>query len=154
GPNAAAQGIHVVATNLIGDYSPSTLSSLQTPVLDLTAVTDPALQFQHWFQSEIGTISLWDGGNIKISTDGGATYSELVPGSIVPAYTGALATANPMGGQQGYSGDVSITGYTLVTVDLEANLPAAPRDQVRLRFDFGADGTVFRPGWYIDAVVV
>lgn len=56
---------------------------LDSPAIALPAVAVPHVAFDHWVATEGG----WDGGNLKISVNGGA-YS-LVPGG---AYTGGSSS--------------------------------------------------------------
>ncbi len=145
GPPSVFDGA-VAATNIAGNYSNSTLSVLQTPVLDLTGVTAPRLDFQHWHNFETS----FDGANIKISTDGGSTFRPLVAMSFTPDYNSTLSTASRLPGQRAWSG--ILTDWTLVVVDLAANLAGEPVNRVMLRFEAGSDGSVVWPGWYIDDV--
>ncbi len=151
GPPSLWNG-EVAATKLNGNYSSSTNSRLLTPVLDLTGVTSPRLEFMHWYNFEQSTNgSRWDGANVKISTDGGATFTALLPSSVTPAYPGSLAGSS-MSGQQGWGG--LLPDWEAVTVDLEANLAGKPLNQVVLRFDMASDSSTNRPGWYVDDVKI
>jgi photosystem II stability/assembly factor-like uncharacterized protein len=154
GPPSVLDG-PLAATNLTGNYPAGMNAGLQTPNFDLTGVAAPRLRFAHWYNFEASSTltSRYDGGNIKISTDGGQTWTQLAPGSVTPAYTGTItATSNPMSGQLVWTGILS--NWESVEVDLAANLGGQPLTQVALRFDASSDGFVNRPGWYLDAVRV
>ena len=153
GPPALFDG-EVAATNLTGNYGNSAFYNLTTPTFDLTGATNPVLRFAHWYNLEgSATTTRWDGANIKISSDGGTTWAQLVPTSVVPAYTGALsASTTQMQNQLGWSG--ILADWQVVTVDLAANLTGLPLNNVVLRFDVGTDTSGVRPGWYVDAVRV
>ena len=77
----AASGARAWTTNLTGDYSVFEDSSLQSPVFDLTALTnDPFLQFQHIYQIDFSDES-W----VEVSLDGGPFFklgSSGDPGSL------------------------------------------------------------------------
>jgi hypothetical protein len=147
GPAACFAGTMCAGTNLGGEYAEEErISYLQSPVMDLTGLPHPALRFHHWYITE----ATYDGGNVKISTDGGVTFSALTAGSVVPAYTGALDIDTPMGGQLAWHGTAST--WATVNVDLAANLVGLPRDQIVVRFDFASDVSVNYAGWYIDDV--
>jgi Zn-dependent metalloprotease len=117
----------------------------------------PRLVFDHYFATE----PAFDGGNVKISINGGAF--EIVPALAFSfnAYNTTLATTaqgntNPLQGQPGFSGTDGgeVTGswgtsqINLVTVGVE------PGDTIKLRFDFGRDGCGGRDGWYVDNIKV
>ena len=99
----------------------------------------------------------FDGGNVKISVNGGPF--ELVPASafIFNAYNTTLVTAaggntNPLAGQAAFSGTDGgeVTGsWGLSQVNLAA-MGIGPGDRIRLRFDFGMDGCAGIDGWYVD----
>ncbi|MCA9554070.1 MAG: putative Ig domain-containing protein, partial [Myxococcales bacterium] len=150
GPPTVYDG-EVAATRIAANYTNSSFWSMATEIYDLSAVTNPTLQFVHWYNFERSASGTnYDGANIKISTDGGASWVELLPASVTPAYTGALGSGTTgMAGQQGWSG--ILTDWQIVTVDLSANLTGL-RDQVAIRFDMGSDSSTTRPGWYVDDV--
>lgn len=115
----------------------------------------PRLAFDHYIATEFG----FDGGNLKLSLNGG-------PFNVVPAaaftfnpYNATLATAaqgntNPLAGQPGFTGTDGgeVTGsWGQSQVDLGA-AGAAPGDTVNLRYDFGIDGCAGIDGWYVDDV--
>ncbi|MGH7357208.1 MAG: M4 family metallopeptidase [Candidatus Rokuibacteriota bacterium] len=117
----------------------------------------PRLTFDHYVATEAG----WDGGNLKISVNGG-------PFTIVPSgaftfneYNAVLNTAaagntNPLAGEEGFTGtDGGELGgsWGQSQVDL-ASLGIVPGDTVRLRFDFGTDGCAGIDGWYVDDVTL
>jgi hypothetical protein len=70
GPGEAHSGQRVWATKLEGDYSNYADARLETPPIDLTGVAYPQLSFWHWFSFEYRQAH-YDGGNVKISVDGG-----------------------------------------------------------------------------------
>lgn len=115
------------------------------------------LTFEHYFATEAG----WDGGNLKISINGG--LFAVVPASafIFNAYNVTLNSAaagntNPLASQPGFSGTdggESHGSWGQSQVDLKA-LGAKPGDNIRLRFDFGRDGCGGNDGWYVDNVTV
>ncbi|CUS03507.2 Thermolysin metallopeptidase [Candidatus Promineifilum breve] len=117
----------------------------------------PRLAFDHYVATEAG----YDGGNLKISVNGGAF-------TLVPAvaftfndYNTTLVTAaggntNPLAGQAGFSGtDGGELGGSWG--QSQVNLGAAgvvPGDSVKLRYDMGMDGCGGIDGWYVDDVTV
>jgi len=142
---------------LIGDCRPgsddqSGVMELTSPAIELPrGIAGPVLTFDHW----VATESTWDGGNIKISVNGGG-FTQLSPGffSFNP-YNRRLASgnSNPMKGQWAFSGtDAGSLGgsWGQSQVDLGSLVNAG--DQVVLRFDFGVDGCNGAWGWYVDNV--
>jgi hypothetical protein len=136
----------------------SSLTTLTSAPIVLPANTNFArATFDHWVATEPG----WDGGNLKISVNGGAF--QLIPpsayafnGHNVLLFSAAQGNTNPLAGQPSWSGNNSGTvnggswGTTLV------NLAGFARagDTVRLRWDFGTDVCSGRTGWYMDNVNV
>jgi Zn-dependent metalloprotease len=117
--------------------------------------TSPRLAFDHYVATESG----WDGGNLKISINGGPFT--VVPASAFTfnAYNTTLQTAaagntNPLAGQPGFSGTdggshFGTWGQSQVDLTL---LGVAPGDTIRLRYDMGIDGCTGNDGWYVDDV--
>ena len=115
------------------------------------------LTFDHYVATEAG----WDGGNLKISVNGGDF--ELVPASafLFNAYNTTLQTeaagnTNPLAGEPGFSGTDGgeVTGsWGRSQLDLSM-IGAQPGDTVQLRFDFGRDGCSGNDGWYVDRILL
>ncbi|MCB1845389.1 MAG: M4 family metallopeptidase, partial [Halioglobus sp.] len=127
---------------------------LDSPAISLPAGDVPRMAFDHWVATEAG----WDGGNLKISVNGG-------PFAIVPAssysfnaYNTSFVSAaggntNPLAGEAGFSGS---NGGTVLGSwgQSQVNLLglALPGDTVVLRFEMGVDGCNGSIGWYVDDV--
>ena len=139
-----------------GDISGSS-SMTSAPILLPGAGQKAArLTFDHYVATEAG----YDGGNLKISVNGGAF-------SVVPAgaftfnpYNTTMASApgntNPLAGQAGFSGTDGgeLTGsWGQSQVDLSM-VGVKPGDTIPLRFDIGRDGCGGIDGWYVDDVTV
>jgi hypothetical protein len=144
GPGSAHGGIKLWATILAGNYTNSANWTLTTPVFTATGNT-PQLKFWHWYNMEQGTSgTIYDGGNVKISTNNGSTWTVITP---VGGYTGTCTGTTPgVGGQQVYSG--SSGGWFEATF----NLPVNAGQQFLLRWHFGSDGSIVYAGWYVDDV--
>src|SRR5262249_2711062 len=93
-----------------------------------------------WDQTE-GGIS--DGWNLKISTDGGSTFTEVTM-NVTPTYSLMIA------GQPAWGGDHSADGWKNYTADLTPYVGKF----VILRFAFRSDPATVSPGVYIAAIVV
>jgi hypothetical protein len=145
GPTSAHSGTNCWGTNLGGIYDNYANAMLDSISISVPSV-NPALQFWHWYDTE----NSYDGGNVKISTDGGTIWNIL--GSYLDPYNDdAAASGNagiPLepcftGHNQGYWEKVSfdLSGYAGQTVNF--------------RWHFGSDSSVGSyPGWYIDDVAV
>ena len=128
-----------------------------SPVITLPlGAVNPRLTFDHWVGTEAG----WDGGNVKISVNGGA-WQLVAPADITyNSYNAALFTAaqgntNPLAGQPAFTGSDggSVEGsWGRSHVNLAPY--ALPGSTVRLRFDLGQDGCGGTFGWYVDDVQI
>ncbi len=117
---------------------------------------EPRLSFDHWVASEAG----FDGGNVKISVNGGAWQVVKAADFLYNPYNATLVTAaagntNPMAGEPAFTGSDSGTvkgswGRSIVNLAPYAK----PNDKVKLRFEFGNDGCGGTFGWYVDDVTV
>ncbi len=113
--------------------------------------------FEHYVATEAG----WDGGNLKISINGGP-YT-IVPSSAykfnpynTTLQTAAAGNTNPLAGQPAFSGTDGgqVTGsWGQSQVNLTM-LGVQRGDTIRLRYDFGMDGCNGLDGWYVDDVKV
>ncbi|TSA26378.1 hypothetical protein D4R71_03905, partial [bacterium] len=139
GPGNAHSGVNVWATNLSGDYEANANYTLDSPAIAIGS-DEPTLTFWHWYDTEAS----YDGGNVKISTDGGATWTVIEP---VGGYPGTSNSSNPLypepifcGHGQGF--------WEQVTFDLSTYAGQT----ASFRWHLGSDSSVQYPGWYIDDV--
>src|SRR6266511_3660455 len=121
-----------------------------------SSVTAPMLTFDHWVATEPG----WDGGNLKISVNGGP-WALVQPGDFVynvynrTLFTAADGNTNPIAGEPAFSGtDGGAVDGTWGRSIVNLAPYAHAKDKVRLRFDIGNDGCTGRFGWYIDDLMV
>jgi hypothetical protein len=129
---------------------------LDGPTITLPrSATASWLTFDHWFATEGG----FDGGNVKISVNGGPFEIVAASDFVYNAYNTTLinpgGSTNPMAGEPAFSGadDGGVVGsWGRSIINLAPY--AQPRDTIRLRFDLGRDcGTGFF-GWYLDDLKV
>jgi len=144
---------------LIGDCQPgsddqSGVMELSSPTIEIPAGTlSPILVFDHWVATEPG----WDGGNLKISVNGGP-FVQISPNAFLfNPYTGRIESGNtnPLAGQRAFTGTNagSLSGsWGQSQVDLGSLV--SPGDRMVVRFDFGVDGCNGVRGWYVDNVRV
>lgn len=135
GPGSAYSGVNCWATNLDGNYTPG----LHTLVWEFViGTTNPLLGFTQWYDTE----PRYDGGNFGISTDGGTTWTTISPDR---GYDNITYSANPLDPDSIFTGHDQMF-WEAVTFDLSAYAGMT----VLARLAFGADGSVFYPGWYVD----
>jgi bacillopeptidase F (M6 metalloprotease family) len=139
GPGAAHSGVNLWATVLAGTYPSSANATLDLPPITIAADRPYAsFSFWHWYNME----NEYDGGNVQVSTDGGATFALLTPAG---GYDGIARTGNA-----GIPGQPCFTDIHESWQQELFDLSAYAGQQVVLRFHFGSDGSVVRSGWYID----
>ncbi len=120
------------------------VSWLRSPEIDLTEAENAELTFQHWRQIE----SMWDGANLKASTDG-ATWELVDP---EPGYDGMIETGweNPLEGEPAWWGTQD---WEEVTVDLGDYVG----ETIWLSWEAGVENFPIAPGqagWRIDDIEV
>jgi hypothetical protein len=130
---------------------------LDSPSITLpSGVSQPRLSFVHWMASE----AAFDGGNLKVSVNGGPWALVAAADFTFNPYNMTLATAaqgntNPMAGEAAFSGsDGGAVDGTWGRSHVNLGAYADPGDSVRLRWDFGVDGCGGLFGWYLDDVTV
>ncbi len=130
---------------------------LDSPQITIPAsITDLMLTFDHWVATEAG----WDGGNLRISVNGGPWQLVQATDFVYNPYNTTLFTAaqgntNPLAGQPAFTGadGGAVSGsWGRSIVNLAPY--AKPKDKIRLRFDIGTDGCGGAFGWYIDDLMV
>ncbi|MHC4696413.1 MAG: IPTL-CTERM sorting domain-containing protein [Planctomycetota bacterium] len=130
----------------------SAVHHLDSPVIDLPALLSfPTLAFTHFMDSQ----HLWDGGNLKISVDGGPWELIPAPAFYYNPYNRELAPAdqgstNPIAGEQAFNGSGGEWGTSLVHLGGYVSGSEA----IQIRFDLGKDECIGTDGWYIDDVRV
>jgi hypothetical protein len=116
------------------------------------------LTFDHWLATESG----YDGGNLKISVNGGPWQVVAAADFVYNAYNMTLVlpppagnNTNPMAGEPAFSGTDggAVSGsWGRSIVNLAPYAP--PGSKIRLRYDLGSDGCAGLFGWYVDDVMV
>ncbi len=131
------------------------VSRLDSPPVSMPAVAGALLVFDHY----VATEPTRDGGNLKLSVNGG-------PFEVVPLdafrynhYNDTLAppsdNPNPLAGQPVWTGyDEGALGGSWGQTQVDLSRLVAPGDTFRFRFEFGNDTCVGGEGWYVDTVRV
>jgi hypothetical protein len=135
----------------------SGVMSLESPQIDIPAGSSPILAFDHY----VATEARFDGGNVKISVNGGSFQLIKAADFRFNPYGGVLNDAaagrntNPLAGEGAFSGtDVGVQRGSWGQSQIDIDPLVAPGDTIRLRFDFGVDGCNGVLGWYLDNVRV
>ena len=139
GPAAAFDGVACLGTVLGGTYNNNQsweTTTATSPLIDLTTASAPQLKFRVWILTEG---SVYDGFNLKISTDSGTSFQVL--NTVNPPYS------NTINGEPAWGGDQSLAGWQEFTADLSGYAGQS----VLLRLAFRSDSSIVYPGVYADA---
>lgn len=133
-----------------GSANEAAAHALTSPPIQIPSdPLDPTLMFTHYIASEPN----YDGGNVKISVNGGPW--QLIPASAFTynPYNATLFSSSgnhPLNGQPAWSGVGGEWGTSVIRL----NDFVSGGDVIRLRFEFGKDGCFGVTGWYIDDLVL
>jgi len=140
-----------------GDFSG--VMRMESPPITIPNIADGQvrLAFDHYVATEAG----FDGGNLKISVNGGPYITVPASAYTFNPYNTTLITAaggntNPLAGQPGFSGSDGgeVHGSWGQSQIILGAVGVIPGDTIRLRYDFGMDGCTGLDGWYVDDVNV
>jgi Zn-dependent metalloprotease len=140
-----------------GSDDQSGVVMLTTPSVEVPeGIVAPTVVLDHY----VATLDFpsGDGGNLKLSVNGGAFV--LVPRETFsfnpyPTTLEAEDSTNPLAGESAFVGydEGGFSGsWGQSQIDLSGRVE--PGDTIRLRFDFGTDGCLGLDGWYLDRVRV
>lgn len=122
---------------------------LVSPAIALPAGESPlTLKFWNRQVLESRTGGCYDAGILEVSTNGGASWTQITSGLLTDPYNGAIASGNPLAGLNGWCGDPQDWLNSIVDINAYAG------QTVQFRFRVGTDSSVGREGWTIDDVVV
>lgn len=117
---------------------------------DFTLTPAQSSQLTFWTVWDIE--ATYDGGIVQLSTDGGATWTQLTPSGGYPntiTEAGNACVAMPPG-----TPAFSSAGQTATYLQKTVNLSPWSGQSVRLAFRYGTDGAVTGEGWYVDDLAV
>jgi hypothetical protein len=142
GPGNAYSGVNVWATKLAANYSASSNSRLDIPTVVVPDGSSFAtLSFWMWYDTELN----YDGMNVKVSTDGGSTWTILSPDI---GYNGLGRPTNA-----GIPNEPCFSGHgQKFWQKATFNMTPYQGQSIALRLHFGSDSSVHYPGFYIDDV--
>jgi hypothetical protein len=136
--------MHAVDVSTISDQL------LTSPVLNLPLNQNPlTLQFWNKQTMEDRVGGCFDGGLLEISTDNGATFTQISNTKLLTdPYDGATTGDNPLTPAPAWCGDPQDWLNSIVDLNEFAGM------SVLFRFRLGTDGSVDREGWFVDDVKV
>jgi len=104
--------------------------------------------FEHAYDFESEGSTMYDGGIVEYSIDGGRTWYDAGPMIINNGYDGVIYTGagNPLSGRYAYTG--TSFGFT----SSRLNISSLAGRNVKFRFRIGNDEAYADDGWYIDNV--
>ncbi|MFQ6618134.1 MAG: hypothetical protein ACE5QV_05540, partial [Fidelibacterota bacterium] len=142
GPAFAHSGEKLIGTNLNGNYWDNSSWYVESQQIDLSGYSEAALSFWHWYDVE----PFYDGGNVKISGDGGYSWKIIYPVYGYPEDAVAPENAG-LPFEPAFSGS-SMKMWRYEIFDLREYLGK----KIKIRFHFGSDGSINYSGWYVDDV--
>ncbi len=133
------------------DQNGTTDLALVSPSLAVTPGGTFSLTFRHRFSFEFSGTSFFDGAVVEISTDGGATWSDI--GNLATGQTygaTALSAGTPLGGRRAFVGvSPGYPAYVTSTIPLGSTYAG---QVVRVRFRLGTDSNGRANGWEVDDI--
>ena len=122
---------------------------LQSPPISITSTT-AKLTFRHNYSLESG----FDGGVLEVSTNGGATFQDVLAAGCTfstGGYNGTISESfgSPIAGRQAWT-DTS-SGFVTVTVNFPASFSGT---SIILRWRRGSDDGVGDQGWRVDTISI
>jgi hypothetical protein len=152
--SSASSGVNAFVTGGLGTgfYLDLDNSWVEGPCFDFTNVCDPVISARVWWNAEFS----WDGMNITTSTDGGNTWVLVGAfGDPLNWYTDNTIAGAPGGSQEGWSGRASTTNGSGGWVTVKHHLTGLGNQaNVKIRFNFGTDGSVTDDGVAFDDVKI
>jgi Zn-dependent metalloprotease len=138
---------------IAGNDDQSGVMYLDSPALELPIAARPYLVFNHY----IATEERVDGGNVKISVNGGPFVTVGSEAFVYSPYNDTLRPQpwndNPLAGEEAFVGTDATTyrgSWGQSQIDLSSY--AGGGDSIVVRFAFGSDGCGGQDGWYVDDV--
>ncbi len=137
----AHSGESAWATRLYANYLDNADWKLDSTEFYIGTCTE--LHFWHKYQTQTN----YDGGNVKISIDGGTTWNVVVPFDGYP--TASMSSSNgAIGGEPGFS------GYHPDWAEVVIDISEYAGNYATIRWHFGSNGSTVAYGWVIDDVLV
>jgi len=134
---------NILGTQVGGDY----IESGEAAVIGPFEITDYCwcLELCHYYDTETS----YDGGYVAISVDGGVTWTQIAPARGYDT-VGSSYGAPCIAGLEIFSGHQYNTAFLRDCFNLTQYIGQT----VHVGFFFGADSSIFYPGWYIKWVKI
>jgi len=129
---------NILGTTIAGDYPPSGGEIAAVGPFFITEFST-CLELCHFYDTEAS----YDGCNVKVSTDGGVTWTLLAPARGYDQSTNASPMCIP--GEQAFSGHQNNTAFMRDCFGLTDYIGM----EIIVGFFWGNDSSVNYPGWYI-----
>ncbi len=146
GTHSGAFVFHVDDVGVVSDQM-----LVSPPVFLPSAGSGRTLQYWNYQEMEDSGSGCYDGSILEITTDGGATWTQLEdPVLLTDPYAGVVSSSfsNPLANLNAWCGDPQPWLRSVVDLDAYAG------ETVQFRFRLGTDTSVSHPGWDIDDVLV
>ena len=137
---------------------------LVSPAITLPSAAQSPISLSYWNYQDIeansgvtGADSCWDGGLLEISTNGGASFTQVSSANMLgDQYNGNITVQapSPISGQEAWCADTGITASGDVVDFAVVDLDAFAGQTVQFRFRLGTDSAAAKEGWYLDNVTV
>ncbi|PLX04232.1 MAG: hypothetical protein C0594_09315, partial [Marinilabiliales bacterium] len=138
--NAAASGSNCWVTNLYGDYNNEESSALYTPCFDFSALLNPMVEMDIWYEMDLGTAYM------EYSLNNGYNWTKVGEGEPVDAANWYNADNS---GETGWNGQIAGDTWQTVHHTL-ASLAGEPSVMFRIKFDGLTSGITLNEGVAID----
>lgn len=144
GPTGAYSGANCWGTVLSGNYANNACYNLDLDMGLVVMDASATVEFWAWFDTEAS----YDGCNFKVSLDGGGTWEVVTPTDGYPGSTNSSQACMPS--QPAWTGhDIGeMWHYVVIPVGQYVGLTPI------FRFQFGSDGSVQYPGYFIDDLIM
>lgn len=158
-------GMAMLASNVAGvcgSDNGTGVVFLESPAIIIPQGADqPRMAFTHWIATEYG----YDGGNVKVSVNGGDWLALSATAFLYNGYNQTLfpsrgpdlsrLSSNPLAGEDAYTGaSLQGSGGNWGQTQIDLSGVAGPGDTVRIRFELGQDQCEGVLGWFVDDVNV
>lgn len=136
------------------EYTP-TSSALNSPVFTVIQTGLVTMQFEHRYSFEFDGTTRWDGGQVRVSINGGPYEPVLEANFTANGYDGVITGNNILNGQEGFNGtSAGFAQGAFITSAVSGTFSTG--DQVSVQFigawDEAAKG--FEPNWEIDRLEI
>lgn len=128
----ANSGVNAFGTNIAGDYTLDSSTTLRSEIIDLSAATEATLNLAYYIDADPAT------------TPGNPAFDTAIISILSGEDDSVLETLADLGNE-------STNDWTDISFPIPA---AALGSSIRLNFTFTSDGVEVGPGWYLDDITI